>query len=414
MSIVQRIKEILTQPRQAWPRIAEETTTPKDLYLTYIIPLVAVSAIAGFIGATVVGVYLPFQGTYRASILSGLGTAVSQFVLGLAMVYLIVMIVNALAPRYGGRQDMTQALKVVAYSGTPAWLASVFQMIPGMRMLGVLGLYSIYLFYTGLPVVMKSSPERALGYTALTGACGFVLGIAVGMMTSIFTEPSIDLSKGPPQIAQEESAPEQPPQTASKAPPEPMEDFGEELESAPKKLEDAKPKTPEDLGKALSEFGKALGMKKVVPIKASELKAMMPQRLGNLARVEVSAQQGGVIGLNISYAEAVYEGNDQRVELKFTDVGSLGVINPFTQGWLSMSIDKETPRGYEKYDTMNGHKSYEKYDNTRKSGELTVFVADRFVVEIKGSHVDMATLKQLFTTLDLDKLAAAKSESGSR
>jgi len=73
-------------------------------------------------------------------------------------------VIDALAPTFGGRKDFVSAMKVAAYTPTAAWLASVFMALPVLAILAALGLYSLYLFYLGLPVLMRAPQERALGY----------------------------------------------------------------------------------------------------------------------------------------------------------------------------------------------------------------------------------------------------------
>ncbi|HXU67397.1 MAG TPA: hypothetical protein VN707_08560, partial [Casimicrobiaceae bacterium] len=53
--LVARVKAILLSPKTEWPVIAAEATTPSDIYLRYVAPLVAIGVIASFIGTTVVG-----------------------------------------------------------------------------------------------------------------------------------------------------------------------------------------------------------------------------------------------------------------------------------------------------------------------------------------------------------------------
>ena len=45
------------------------------------------------------------------------------------MIYLMALIVDALAPTFGGEKNFMQSLKLVAYSYTAAWLAGIFQLL---------------------------------------------------------------------------------------------------------------------------------------------------------------------------------------------------------------------------------------------------------------------------------------------
>lgn len=100
-------------------------------------------------------------------------------IIGLASVYLFALIVDALAPTFGGQKNSGQAFKVVAYAPTAAWLASIFNIIPALSVLSILGLYSLYLLYVGLPKLMKCPADKALVYTIVVVLCAFVVGLVL-------------------------------------------------------------------------------------------------------------------------------------------------------------------------------------------------------------------------------------------
>lgn len=72
MNLTARAKNIIVSPDTEWPVIAAETTPARDLILGYVLPLAAIGAIAGFIGGSIVGMTMPYVGTYRVPIVSGL------------------------------------------------------------------------------------------------------------------------------------------------------------------------------------------------------------------------------------------------------------------------------------------------------------------------------------------------------
>jgi hypothetical protein len=176
MDVVTRAKNILLTPRQEWPVIAAETTSTADLYKGYIAPLAAVPAVAGFIGMSLVG--MPMIG--RVGMGAGLATMVMQFLLALAGVYVLALIIDFLAPQFGGEKNPAQALKLSAYSMTAAWLAGIFTIVPLLGILSILGLYSLYLLYLGLPVLMKAPAEKAMPYTVVVVIAAIVIWIVIG------------------------------------------------------------------------------------------------------------------------------------------------------------------------------------------------------------------------------------------
>jgi Yip1 domain len=186
MNLVERVKRILLSPRTEWEVIDTEPTTPAGLYTGYIAPLAAIAPIAQLIGYSVFGISVPFVGTYRVPFGSAITSAIVTYVMALAMPYLLALIIDALAPTFNGQRSQIQALKVAAYSSTASWVAGIFALIPGLRFLTILGVYSLFLLYLGLPVLMKSPEEKAIGYTVVVILAAIVLSILIGVVSSMF------------------------------------------------------------------------------------------------------------------------------------------------------------------------------------------------------------------------------------
>lgn len=184
--LIERAKGIILSPKAEWEKIAGESTDVKSLFTGYAMILAAIPAICGFIGMTLVGVSMPIVGTIRTPIASGLAQMVITYVLGLGVLYLVSLIVNALAPTFDGQKDPVQALKVIVYASTPVWLAGVFSLIPLLGVLSIIaGLYGLYLLYVGLSPLMKNPQEKSIGYTALIVVCYIVLAIIISVVVGL-------------------------------------------------------------------------------------------------------------------------------------------------------------------------------------------------------------------------------------
>jgi hypothetical protein len=96
------------------------------------------------------------------------------------------LIIDGLAPTFSGQRSQIQALKVAAYSSTASWVAAIFALVPGLRLLSILGLYSLYLLYLGLPILMKSPKEKAMGYTVVVILAAIVLFMIIWVIASRF------------------------------------------------------------------------------------------------------------------------------------------------------------------------------------------------------------------------------------
>ncbi len=185
MNLIERVKAILLKPDAEWPVIERESGDPTYLFKNYVAILALIPAVAGFISASIVGVDTP-AGTVRLSIFAGLFSAIVGYVLTFAIVYVAALIVDALAPTFGGQKNFGSALKLAVYSYTPAWLASVFLVVPLLKFLVILGLYGVYLLYLGLPVLMRAPKEKAFLYAVAIFACSFVVALILGMIQTLF------------------------------------------------------------------------------------------------------------------------------------------------------------------------------------------------------------------------------------
>ncbi len=175
MALVERVKNILSTPRTEWPVIAAEPSDAMGLYTGYIAPLAAIGPVALLISLT---------------IFMGLGTAVSlaigMYASSLVGVFIMALVVAKLAPSFGGHDDLGQALKLVAYSHTAAWVASVLLLFPLLAPLVLLAaLYGVYLYYVGAPATLGVPQEKAAVYTLVSIVVVVVVSIVLRYLLAL-------------------------------------------------------------------------------------------------------------------------------------------------------------------------------------------------------------------------------------
>ena len=131
MALIQRVTDILLKPRETWPQIEAETTTVAGIYSGYLAILAALSAACGFIGMSLVGAGA-FGVSFRVPFVSGLVAAVVGFALTLVGVYVLAVIIDLLAPKFGAAQNRLNAFKVAAYGGTASMVAGLLAVLPSL------------------------------------------------------------------------------------------------------------------------------------------------------------------------------------------------------------------------------------------------------------------------------------------
>lgn len=405
--LVARAKAILMQPKAEWPVIAEEPATAGDLYKNYIILLAAVPALAAFIKGSFIGTTIPFAGTVRTPIGPGLTTMLISFVLALVSVYIVALIVDALAPTFGGQKDRTQALKTVAYSYTAAWVAGIAIILPAIGVLIALAgaIYGIYLLYVGLPHTMKCPQDKAAGYTALTIIAAIVLYFVVAAVVG--TVAGVGLGGAAAYTSRDIAV-------DNDSPLGKLEQWGRSVEEASKKLEAAQQsgdqQAQEEAFKQMmgAAFG---GGGAVESLSTQSLRPFLPESLLGYPRTDLSVERNSMLGIEATTASATYSDaqSGRTVELEIVDTGAAKGLLALA-GFAGQESESESGGIIERVYRENGRLAREYWDRHSASGEYSLVVGERFTVKVSGSADDIRDLKRALRDVNLAGLEALKNE----
>jgi hypothetical protein len=378
-SLVDRVKAILLNPKEEWPRIADEPATIGGIYRSYVIPLAAIPPVAMFIGMTLFGMNLGFV-SVRLPIAFTLVQAIVQYGLGLVLVYALSLIINALAPNFGGTKNPVAAFKVAAYSATAGWIAGIINLFPALGILAIIGgLYSLYLFWLGLPPLMRVPEDKAVGYTAVVIVVAIVLSLMIGVIVSTVTRPMMGYTAT--SVVGGDAGTISVPGVGSV-------DLGK-MEAASKQMQ--------------AEVAAAqAGTTKAVP--GDQLQAMLPAAVAGFARTGISSASMGAGGLGGSNAEGTYKNGDKEIRLEVTDLGAAAGIAALGSAF-NVNESRQDENGYEKTANVDGRMTTEKWDKGAGSGEYGVLVAKHFMVKASG-QAPIETLKQAVGSIDFAKLEA--------
>jgi MFS family permease len=334
VSIVDRAKNICLTPTTEWPVIAAEPASTQGLVTGYVLPLAAIGAVAGFVGGSIVGRTLPFIGTYRVPFISGLVLAV--FALGMAVVgvFVLSLVINALAPTFGGEQNQIQAMKVAVYSYTPAWVAGVLYLVPLLGIFVIFAsLYGMYLLYLGLPRLMKCPEDKAIPYTAVVIICAIVLSVVITGISAMVAGAGM-IGAGALGAGAGSGSDVQFDKNSAMGK---LQDLGDKLDQSTKKMEAAQKSGDQkaEVAAAFEGLGTLLGGgKRVDPIAIDQLKTFVPERFAGFSKTASNAEKTGIGGLMVSKAEATYgDGAAKSVTLEISDTGGVSGLMALA-GWV--------------------------------------------------------------------------------
>jgi len=396
-NLIGRAQNILLTPKTEWPVIAAEPETTAGLYTKYILILSALGPIAMFLKSTLIGISVPFVGAFKVGIGVGLGQLALTYCLGLVGVFVIALIINALAPTFAAQKDSVQSLKAAAYASTAAWVAGIAQILPwGIGVLiGIAGgIYSIYLLYLGLQFTMKAPAEKAAGYTAVTIIAAIILYWVISIVVGgIIGNGMISAMSGATSSVTPSGSFEKGSTGAA------IEEWAKNVEKAGKQVENSAQQNGAPSAAAIGALvgAVAAGGKGVDALPTDQMKTFLPETLGGLPRTNVTASRNAAMGFQVAEASADYaDASGKSLRLEVNDAGGAkGVIA--LANWAGVEEEREWQGGYEKTYRADGRMIHERWDSSSGSGEYSLVVGDRFAVEVSGSAASMDELKAAMT-----------------
>jgi hypothetical protein len=423
VDLVTRAKNIILRPGQEWPVVAAEPASPAGIVAGYVAPLAAISPIATFVGLCIVGIGIPFVGTYRTPIAAGIVQAVISFVFGIIGIFLVAAIVNVLAPSFNGQKNWLAALKVTAYSYTPAFVAGILLIFPPLGILCIIAaFYGIYLLYAGLPVLMNSPKDKAPLYTVAVVFCAIVVGLVFGAVSTGVRAASYAMTGGFGGFGGGDMSATQGADDASKVAAAMVGTAmggGDKNQQAAQQMVDSVASAAADSdaaqksGDTNAQAAAGLNMlksivtggKSVTVVPRDQLAALLPDAVGDMTRGDPESDSGSFAGIKASKASALYKDSTGSVQLEVGDMGNAGGLAAIA-GAAANLAEHEDNDGYEKNVDLGNMKVHETWTNATKHSELFAIVDNRWALGATGDGVDMDTAVKALQTIDVSKLQA--------
>jgi hypothetical protein len=187
--VLQHIWGLFTNPRKEWESIRDDECTIGKCYAAHVLILAAIPPISGFIGTTQFGwqigagdpVMLDMQKAGLFAALYYLAMLVGVFSMG--------WMIQWMADTYGAKPQLSQSVVLAAYTATPLFLIGLMELYPVLWLNMVVGIpalaYTVYLLYTGVPVMMGISEERGFLFSSAVLAVGLVAFVALLAITAL-------------------------------------------------------------------------------------------------------------------------------------------------------------------------------------------------------------------------------------
>jgi len=186
---IQHIVGLFTDPMRQWEKIREQHTSAEGGSVAHIFLLAAIPAVSGYIGTTQVGWRIGVGEPIRITGDSAFAIAIIYYLALLVGIFSIGWVIHLLGKAYEVQKPLPLCIALAAYAATPLFLIGLMQVYPVLWLNMLLGLpalaYTVYLLYSGLPIMMEIPPEKGFLYSSAVLAVGLIALVSLLAMTAL-------------------------------------------------------------------------------------------------------------------------------------------------------------------------------------------------------------------------------------
>ena len=185
---IQHIIGLFTDPTGEWEKIREQQKANKG-GVGFIFLLSAIPAVSGYIGTTQVGWRIGVGDPVRITGDSAISIAIIFYLAMIVGVFTIGWVIHLLGKAYELEKPLPLCIALAAYTATPLFMIGIMEVYPVLWLNMLLGLpalaYTVYLLYSGLPIMMEIPAERGFLYASAVLAVGLIALVSLLGMTAL-------------------------------------------------------------------------------------------------------------------------------------------------------------------------------------------------------------------------------------
>ncbi len=181
---IRHVVGLFIDPKAEWGRIQEKNYGLSACILGHTMVLSLIPAVSGFIGTTQIGWQIGVGDPVRLTTTSAGTIAILYYLAMVAAVIGVGVVIRWMGQTYGASQPLSKCMVLASLTASPLFLIGIMQLYPVLWLNFVIGLvalgYTVYIFYSGVPIMMQISQER--GFLFGSAVLAFGLVTLVGML----------------------------------------------------------------------------------------------------------------------------------------------------------------------------------------------------------------------------------------
>ncbi len=180
--ILNHLFGLYTHPKDEWHDIDDRHESLSSS-LSHILLIALIPSICAYIASAHIGWSIGVGEPMFLSQNSALVMSIAMYCGLVAGVFALAALAQWMARTFGAETNFTHALELAAYTATPLFTVGLSALYPELwfiMLAGFAGLaYSIYLLYSGVPIMMHIPEERGFIFASSLVTCGLVLLVAL-------------------------------------------------------------------------------------------------------------------------------------------------------------------------------------------------------------------------------------------
>ena len=187
--VIGHVIGLFSSPTVEWEKIRDEACSTSACVFKHVVLMAGIPAISAYIGTTMVGWKIGVSGTHYLSNESAGIMAILTYLAMIAGVIGMGAMIQWMAGTYGKPQPLARCVVFAAYVATPLFIIGLMMLYPILWLNMLLGLpavaYSVFLLYSGVPVVMEMDKEKGFLFASAILGLGLVAMVAILATTVI-------------------------------------------------------------------------------------------------------------------------------------------------------------------------------------------------------------------------------------
>ncbi|KFZ28255.1 membrane protein [Pseudidiomarina atlantica] len=186
--ILNHIWGLYAHPREEWKTIDERhesmTFALSHILIVALIPCAAAYYASAHLGWSIGAREETFLTQSSATIL-----AVAMYIGILGAAFALGYLIHWMAKTFGAQPTFTQSMELAAYTATPVIMSGVSALYPELWFVTCVFLagvaYSVYLLYSGVPILMHIPEERGFIYASSVVTAGLIMMVVLMVTCAI-------------------------------------------------------------------------------------------------------------------------------------------------------------------------------------------------------------------------------------